>query len=111
MAQKVANLSELKAVLGQVFQADKAAGVEAVFQMDLSGEVGGQFWILVNDGAYEMGEGLHDEASITLLANAEDFLKMVNGDIAPMQAFMSGKLKVKGDMGLALKFQSIFPTN
>ena len=38
---------------------------------------------------------------------SEDFVNMVNGQLAPQMAFMTGKLKIKGDMGLALKLQQI----
>ena len=37
-----------------------------------------------------------------------DFLNLVNGKLNPQIAFMSGKLKIQGDIGLALKLQQIF---
>jgi putative sterol carrier protein len=40
--------------------------------------------------------------------SAEDFVGMVNGTVNVMAAFMQGKIKLEGDMGLAMKFQSIF---
>ena len=44
----------------QSFQANKAKGVHARYQWDLSGPNGGQWWIDVNDGAYKMGKGKID---------------------------------------------------
>jgi putative sterol carrier protein len=48
-----------------------------------------------------------NEASCTVGVTLEDFNSMLDGDLAPTTAFMSGKLKVEGDMGVAMKLQSI----
>ena len=106
----VSSVADVKQHMGNVFNADKASGVDAVFQFDLSGTQAEKFWVHVRDGVYELGDGEHEEPSITVLADADDYIKIVNGDIQAMSAFMTGKLKVKGEMGLALKLQSIFPT-
>jgi putative sterol carrier protein len=108
MAEKVSNIEDLKTRMGSVFKADKASGVDSVYQFDLSGDNGGQFWLKVKDGAYEAGDGSSDNPTITLTASADDFFKVVNGDMAAMSAFMGGKIKIKGDMSQALKLQSIF---
>ncbi len=110
MTDKATSVDEVFARMGDVFKADKAAGMDAVFQFDLSGENGGKYWVKVADGTYETGQGQHENPSVTLLANADDYIKIANGDMAAMTAFMSGKLKVKGEMGLALKLQQVFPT-
>lgn len=47
------------------------------------------------------------EADCTISVSLEDFTGMTNGSINPMTAFMSGKIKVKGDMGLAMKLQTL----
>lgn len=110
MAAKATTVDEVFGNMGQMFQADKAEGVDAVYQFDLTGDGGGKYWLKVNDGTYEQGAGQHEDPSITLIASADDYIKIANGEMAAMSAFMSGKLKVKGEMGLALKLQSIFPT-
>jgi putative sterol carrier protein len=48
------------------------------------------------------------EANCTIKIKTEDMLSLLNGDLNPMMAFMSGKLKVDGDMGAAMKLQSLF---
>lgn len=111
MSEKATTVNEVFANMGQVFKADKAAGVDSVFQFDLSGGNGGKYWLKVSDGKYEYGEGQHENPSVTLIASADDYIKIANGDMNAMSAFTSGKLKVKGEMGLALKLQSLFPTN
>lgn len=106
---KASSAADVFNLMGDVFDASKASGVDAIFQFDLSGDGGGKYWVKVSGGGFEKGEGQHDAPSLTISATAEDYIKVVNGDMAAMSAFMAGKIKIKGDMGLALKLQSIFP--
>ena len=101
-------LAEIKDGMVQAFQPDKASGVDAVIQFDLSGDDGGQFYIHINDGALEVHDGMSDNAKTTLVAAAEDYYKVATGELAAMPAVMSGKLKIKGDMGMAMKMQQMF---
>ena len=48
------------------------------------------------------------DANCTVDVSLDDFTSMLNGDLNPMGAFMSGKMKVKGDTGVALKLQTLF---
>lgn len=48
-----------------------------------------------------------EEAACTISTDPETFMKLKNGDLNPMMAVMSGKVKIKGDMGLAMKIQSL----
>lgn len=48
-----------------------------------------------------------EEAACTISTDAETFMKLKNGELNPMMAVMSGKVKIKGDMGLAMKLQSL----
>jgi putative sterol carrier protein len=90
------------------FKADKAAGLSAVFQFDIQGDGGGQWHADIDDGACSVVEGAADAPNITITAGDEDWLSIVNGRLNPQMAFMTGKVKVKGDVGLAMRLQSIF---
>ena len=48
------------------------------------------------------------EAPCSLSMSLENFEKMLNGDLNPMMAFMSGKMKIDGDKGVAMKLASLF---
>ena len=90
------------------FQPDKAGATAATIAFDLSGDQGGKHWLKVHDGIAETGKGEVENPNLTLLADARDFIKITYGQLDPTAAFMQGKLKIKGDMGLALKFQTMF---
>jgi putative sterol carrier protein len=85
----------------------KVEDVNATIQFDLSGDNGGFFWLKLNGGQIESGQGALDSPNMTLKASADDWAAVVNGELNAMQAFMSGKLKIQGNMGLAMKLQSL----
>ena len=87
---------------------DKAAGVSATIQFDLSGDKGGKWWIKIADSEATSGEGDVENPNLTLMADAADYVKISLGEMDGTAAFMQGKLKIKGDMGLAIKMQTLF---
>lgn len=90
------------------FQADKAGSTSASIQFDLSGDNGGKWWVKIHDGTAESGKGEVENPNLTLIADATDYVKISLGQLDGTAAFMQGKLKIKGDMGLAIKMQSLF---
>jgi putative sterol carrier protein len=91
------------------FQANKAKGVHARYQWDLSGPQGGQWWIDVNDGKYNMGKGKIDNPNVTFVAKDKDWVAVSNGKLGGTWAYMTGRLKIRGDQGVARKLGEIFP--
>ena len=90
------------------FRADKAAGVSATIQYDITGDQGGTWHAVIKDGACTVNPGAAANPNLTLTMASQDWLDMVAGKLPGQQAFMSGKLKLKGDMGLAMKVGSLF---
>ena len=86
---------------------NKVGDLHAVIQFDLSGDNGGQYWLKINGGQAESGQGPADNPNMTLRSTADDWIAVYNGDMSAMTAFMNGKLKIQGDMGLAMKLQGI----
>jgi NAD(P)-dependent dehydrogenase (short-subunit alcohol dehydrogenase family)/acyl dehydratase/putative sterol carrier protein len=86
------------AAMPGAFVAAAAAGVDAVFQYRVTGEGGGDWHCTVRDGACRIDAGVHEKPACTLKMAAADFLSMMNGKLAPMQAYTSGKLAIEGDV-------------
>jgi putative sterol carrier protein len=91
------------------FQASKAKGVHARYQWDLSGPQGGEWWIDVEDGKYKMGKGKIDNPSVTFVAKDKDWVAVSNHQMGGTWAYLTGRLKIRGDQGLARKLGEIFP--
>jgi putative sterol carrier protein len=83
---------------------EKSAGLNATYQFDLSGES----WTLkIANGAPELIQGPAQSPNTTLIATTDDWMNIATGKLNPVTAFMQQKLKVKGDMGLAMKLQGL----
>ena len=91
------------------FQPAKAKGVHARYQWDLSGPNGGQWWIDVEDGTYKMGKGKIPNPSVTFIAKDQDWVAICHDQLSGTWAYVSGRLKVRGDQGVARKLGEIFP--
>ena len=85
-----------------------AQGLDCVIQYDLTGDGGGQYHSTIKDGAATVTPGPHPSPNMTVIMGAQDFVDMTSGKLDGMSAFMSGKLRISGDMGLAMKLQSLF---
>jgi putative sterol carrier protein len=90
------------------FIPDKAESIDAAVQFDLSGDNGGQYWLRIANKTATVGEGKVESPKMTIKGSADDYVAMAQGTLNPMQAFMSGRIKVQGDMALAMKFMSLF---
>jgi putative sterol carrier protein len=85
--------------------AAKIAGMTNSYVFDIEGE--GQWLVKVADGAVSVAQG-DGEADATISTSAETFEKIVSGEQNPTTAYMTGKLKIKGDLGAAMKLQKLF---
>ncbi len=90
------------------FNAEAAAGVDAVFQFDISGDQAGRWFVTVKDQKCQISEGTHSDPQVTFSMDGNDFVKMMTGKMSGQEAFFSGKLKVSGDLMLAQRLESFF---
>jgi predicted lipid carrier protein YhbT len=86
---------------------DVVAKINAVYQFNISGATGGSWLVDCTAPGGAIAPGTSATARCTVAMTEGDFLNLVNGKLNPQMAFMSGKLKIQGDMGLALKLQQI----
>lgn len=92
----------------KAFQADKAAGLDAVIQYKLTGDEGGDYIITIKDDACSVEEGVADDPVMTLTADGRYFGDVLLGKEDGMKGFMQGKLQLAGDLNLAMKLTSFF---
>ena len=95
------------ATAAQLASGSAHEGINALYQFNLSGDTGGNWIIQLTDEKSEVRQGEDDNAHCVISMSSEDFMGMIGGSLNPQMAFMTGKLRVKGDMGLALKLQSL----
>lgn len=85
----------------------KIATVKASYQFNLTGEGGGTYHAVFENGTADIGEGPAAAPGCTVTISAADFVNLAAGKLNPTTAFMTGKLKIAGDMSLAMKLATI----
>ena len=84
---------------------DKAAQINHSYAFDIADA--GQWTVDVGEAGVKVDEGLGD-ADVTISTSEDTFMRIVSGDQNPTTAYMTGKMKVKGDMGAAMKLSKLF---
>jgi putative sterol carrier protein len=82
--------------------------LNSVLEFQIGGPAGGTWTVDTSNGASKISEGSTGNAKCTVICSDADFVGILTKKTNAQMAFMSGKLKIKGDMGLALKLQKIF---
>lgn len=108
MTDTAAALADIITQMPSRLNADAAAGLDATIQLDLSGDAGGVWHCTIKDGACTVHDGAHDAPTMTISMAAADYVELASGRLDGMTAFMGGRLRIVGDMGLAMKMQSLF---
>jgi putative sterol carrier protein len=99
---------EIIEAMPRAFQSERAKGLAATFQFELTGEGGGNWVLEIADQQCQVREGVADKPDATISLAASDYIALVKGELDTMGAFVRGKLKVKGNMGLAMKVVNLF---
>ena len=90
------------------FMPEKAQGVDAVIQFKFTGAEPGEWIAAIKDGKVDVSRGAVPSPRMTLTADSSDYVKIFTGELDGMQAFMQGKLKLAGDLNLAMKLMQMF---
>lgn len=86
---------------------DRVAGVTGTLHFQLTGEGGDDYFLHLDDGKAELSRGVPEHADCTVSMDTDDFKALVTGRLNAMTALTTGKLRVKGNMSLALRLQSL----
>ena len=87
------------------FKPEKAAGIDVVAQINVTGLEGGSWIITIKDQRLDVKEGTHPTPSLTLKMNENDFMDLVNKKISAEKAFFTGRVHFKGNIAVALKLR------
>lgn len=93
------------------FVPEKAAGVDAAVQWQLDGEGGGDYYVELADGTLSVHEGKHPSPGVTFETTADNYVKIVNGELNGATALLTRKLKMSGSFALARQLAGILPND
>lgn len=105
------NIESLMTLLPQVFLPDQSHGVSAVINFNLSGDGGGTWNVTIRDQKCTTAAGSLAVPDLSLAAKAKDILDIFTGRLDPTRALLFGKLKMTGDMRLAMRLAELFDTH
>ncbi|MCX8153004.1 MAG: SCP2 sterol-binding domain-containing protein [Candidatus Bathyarchaeota archaeon] len=94
-------------ILPKRFKAEKAAGIDITVQVDIEGPNGGSWVVFIKNQKIEAREGTYNSPTLRIAMEEKDYLDVINGKISGEKAFFSGKLRFKGDIGLALRLKEM----
>lgn len=107
---RAAAIREFFKQLPSKLDAEAAEDVDVVYQFDLSGAQGGQYIVTIREGACQVKEGRHEDPHVILSMAGEDCVKVLNGELSGPAAAMSGRIRISGDIGLAMQLRTLFPS-
>ncbi len=102
-------ISELMGKMPGAFIPEKASGIDAVIHFKFTGAEPGEWNATIKNGNCEVAQGIpHFKPTMTLTSDSADYIKIFTGELDGMQAFMQGKIKLAGDLNLAMKLMQMF---
>lgn len=85
-----------------------AEGVDALIRFNLTGNAGGTYYLSIKEGEASVATRSNGQPQLSISVSATDFVALINGQLNGQLAFLNGKLKMLGDMGLAMKLPTLF---
>ena len=102
-------IAELMEKMPGAFIPEKAQGLDSVIHFKFTGEEPGEWNAVIKDGKVQVAQGIPSrQPNMTLSADSADYIKIFTGEMDGMQAFMQGKIKLAGDLNLAMKLMQMF---
>ena len=102
-------ISQLMEKMPGAFLPEKAQGVNATVHFKFTGTEAGEWNATIANGKVDVAQGIPPkQPTMTLTADSSDYVKIFTGELDGMQAFMQGKIKLGGDLNLAMKLMQMF---
>lgn len=92
----------------KAFLPEKAENLDVVVQFKFTGKEAGDWFATIQDGKCTIEQGVHSSPTMTLSADSDEYVKVVTGELNGMQAYLQGKIKVAGDLTLAMNLMGMF---
>jgi putative sterol carrier protein len=92
----------------QAFRTEMAGEDSLVFQFHITGEEACDWQVVIDGGQCTVSQGVHDSPTVSLTLKDKNWLAMSSGELSGAKAFMTGKLKLKGDLMAAQKLGTYF---
>jgi len=103
----VENVQEVFTLMVDEFDPDAVGDMDAVLKFDVSGAMGGTWLVTIGGGQIGVEKDGEGAPTTSLMLSDVDFLRLVNGELNPVSAFMQGLIKIDGDMSVAMKLQKL----
>jgi len=97
---------QLIAKLRARFDPEAAESVSAIYQFDLDDV--DDYHMTIDHGTIDIQPGRHPDPGVTIISDTQTLLALVRKELNTMQALLTGKVKVKGDIGLASRLPKLF---
>jgi len=108
MADQPTSIADSFPALQAAFQPARAAGLDKTLQFDFSGREPGTWTMHIHDGTMDYAQGAAQSPNASIAVDSDDWLNILGGALDAVSAFMGGKIKIQGDMGLMMQFQNWF---
>jgi putative sterol carrier protein len=102
-------INELFEAMPDALNSQAAAGMNKTFQWNITGDEAGVWAFRINNGVGELIPGGVEKPDVTITVSGKDWLAITEGKLDPTTAFMTGRVKIAGDMMLAMRLQQLFP--
>ncbi len=102
------SINEFMTRLPLAFQPEKATGLDVTLQFILTGAETGEWYAVIKDSKCSVTQGTTPSPKLTVTMDSSDLMKLLTGQLDGMQAFMLGKIRLAGDMNLAMKMINLF---
>lgn len=99
---------EMLEAMPDAFLPEKAGDATALIQLDLTGDDGGVWLLDIAGGKCNVREEKASKADVTVTMDADDFVDMYSNRLNPVQAFMSGRIKIAGNVGMVMQLLNWF---
>ncbi len=102
------NIEQFFNDLPKYFLPEKAVGIDAVVQINLTGKKSGDWVLTIHNQKCRVEKGTVSNPLLSLTMDYAEFISIFRGELDPMRAFMMGKIRLKGNVALATRLTSMF---